>query len=62
MPLDEMGLRGREWMTAEFSWDTVAREVCNAYSGMLHGTPAIGDTARSNAPITSARETSSRID
>jgi glycosyltransferase involved in cell wall biosynthesis len=58
MPLEEMGLRGREWMTAEFSWDTVAREVCNAYSRMLHGTPAIDDTASSNASITSARETS----
>jgi glycosyltransferase involved in cell wall biosynthesis len=58
MALDEMGLRGREWMTAEFSWDTVAREVCNAYSAMLRGEPAISTTAP-NTSIARSRETSS---
>jgi glycosyltransferase involved in cell wall biosynthesis len=60
MPLEEMGLRGREWMTAEFSWDTVAREVCNTYSAIINGAPVIGDTESANASITSsARRTSS---
>jgi glycosyltransferase involved in cell wall biosynthesis len=54
MPLEEMGLRGREWMTSEFSWDKVARDVCNAYSEILRGTPVVGDSASANASIASA--------
>ncbi len=58
MDLEEMGLRGREWMTTEFSWSAVAREVCNTYSVMLRGSPAVGVTADTNGSIASARETS----
>jgi glycosyltransferase involved in cell wall biosynthesis len=57
MPMDEMGLRGREWMTADFSWDAVAREVCNAYSAMLGGTAVMLDAATANASV-AAGETS----
>ena len=60
MRLEEMGRRGREWMAAEFSWDTVARKVCDAYSVMLRGTPVIGDTASANASIAPAGEASPR--
>lgn len=42
MPLAEMGRRGREWVSAEFSWDTVAREVCNTYAAILRGAPILG--------------------
>jgi glycosyltransferase involved in cell wall biosynthesis len=49
MPLQEMGRRGREWMSAEFSWDTIAREVCNAYAMILRGTPILGTSAGSIA-------------
>lgn len=58
MPLEEMGLRGREWMSAEFSWDAVAREVCNTYSLMLRGRPAVGVTAAASTSIAPAGETS----
>lgn len=54
MPREEMGRRGREWMAAEFSWDAVARDVCNAYSTMLHGKPAIGDAAGASSSIAAA--------
>lgn len=54
MPLDQMGQRGREWMAAEFSWDPVAREVCNTYAVMLRGSPVLTDTARAAASITPA--------
>jgi len=60
MPREEMGRRGREWMAAEFSWDAAAREVCNAYSTMLHGKPAIGDTASASDSIAAAGETAPR--
>jgi hypothetical protein len=41
-------------MTSEFSWDKVARDVCNAYSEILRGTPVVGDSASANASIASA--------
>jgi glycosyltransferase involved in cell wall biosynthesis len=31
MPLPEMGRRGRQWMEAEFTWETVAREMLQLY-------------------------------
>lgn len=58
MPLEEMGLRGREWMAAEFSWDAIAREFCNTYSAMLRGVPAIGAAAAADSSIAPAQETS----
>ena len=62
MPLEEMGLRGREWMSAEFSWDAAAREVCNTYSMMLIGAPAIGDTAALRPTSITSAEKPPRID
>ncbi|MGH8013490.1 MAG: glycosyltransferase [Candidatus Binataceae bacterium] len=41
--LPEMGRRGRHWMTAEFSWDRAACEMCNCYSHLLHGRPIFAD-------------------
>jgi glycosyltransferase involved in cell wall biosynthesis len=35
--LNEMGLRGRRWMTDEFSWERVARDMSEAYSSLAHG-------------------------
>jgi glycosyltransferase involved in cell wall biosynthesis len=58
MPLEEMGQRGRRWMSAEFSWDRAAREVCNAYSVMLGGTPMLADTA--SEALAAAGESASR--
>jgi glycosyltransferase involved in cell wall biosynthesis len=56
MPLEDMGQRGREWMAAEFSWDAIAREVCNTYAVMLRGAPMLADTAATSASIAPARE------
>jgi glycosyltransferase involved in cell wall biosynthesis len=56
MPLEEMGQRGREWMAAEFSWDAIAREVCNTYAVMLRGAPMLADSATASASIAPARE------
>jgi len=36
-PLAEMGVRGREWMVADFSWSAAARSMCNAYSSLVYG-------------------------
>ncbi len=60
MPLEEMGRRGREWMSAEFSWDAAAREVCNTYSMMIRGTPILGDTAGARDSIAAASESAPR--
>ena len=54
MPLAAMGQRGREWVAAEFSWESSARQVCNLYSVLLGGTPVLHETARGS--IRSARE------
>ena len=35
MPLREMGSRGRQWMEAEFAWETVAREMLRLYGKLL---------------------------
>lgn len=35
MPLREMGQRGREWMTKEFSWDERAREMAEVYMKLV---------------------------
>ncbi len=59
-PLEEMGQRGREWMSAEFSWDTVAREVCNAYAVILRGAPILGTSANLNESIPGAERSASR--
>ena len=34
-PLSEMGLRGREWMQREFSWDVVAQEMIATYRELI---------------------------
>ena len=34
MPLQEMGLKGREWMRAEFLWSAVARRMLALYQGL----------------------------
>lgn len=35
--LGEMGLRGRAWMEAEYSWAHVGRQMAETYRWMLHG-------------------------
>lgn len=35
MPLDEMGTRGREWMSREFSWDVIAEKMLKVYQGLV---------------------------
>jgi glycosyltransferase involved in cell wall biosynthesis len=35
--LGEMGLRGRAWMEAEYSWAQVGRQMAETYRWMLHG-------------------------
>ncbi len=35
MPLREMGNRGRQWMEAEFTWKTVARNMLQLYGKLL---------------------------
>jgi glycosyltransferase involved in cell wall biosynthesis len=32
MPLREMGLRGRDWMQREFTWDSIAKRMLDLYS------------------------------
>ena len=33
--LQEMGKRGKEWMQAEFSWDTIVQKYIETYSWLL---------------------------
>ncbi len=40
MPLREMGIRGRQWMEAEFNWETVAREMLRLYGKLLGKSPS----------------------
>jgi len=35
MPLQEMGLRGREWMRREFGWDLAASKMVEVYRNLL---------------------------
>jgi glycosyltransferase involved in cell wall biosynthesis len=35
MPLESMGLRGRDWMTKEFSWNPIALRMIQAYVELL---------------------------
>lgn len=35
MPLEEMGRRGREWMSREFSWDVIAGKMFKVYEGLV---------------------------
>jgi len=35
MPLVEMGKKGRAWMRAEFSWDTIAAQTIRVYERMI---------------------------
>jgi glycosyltransferase involved in cell wall biosynthesis len=35
MPLREMGIRGREWMQREFSWDSLAAKMTDVYRNLL---------------------------
>lgn len=37
MPLADMGRRGREWMTNEFSWEPIALRMENVYRSVAHG-------------------------
>jgi len=32
-----MGLRGRQWMAAAFSWDEQARRMLSLYESLVHG-------------------------
>jgi glycosyltransferase involved in cell wall biosynthesis len=59
MPLEQMGERGRQWMAAEFTWDSTAREVCNAYSIILGGVPILSETAGLADTMEPARQSSS---
>ena len=34
MPLREMGRRGREWMSREFSWNVIAEKMFKVYEGL----------------------------
>lgn len=36
---NEMGARGRAWMSRDFSWDSMARTIIDAYSWLLDGGP-----------------------
>ena len=36
MDLKEMGLRGRRWMQEEFSWSSVAMNMCSVYKELLN--------------------------
>ena len=47
MPMHEMGVRGREWMTAEFSWDRAAAATAAVYASI---------SGRSNATSASLNE------
>jgi len=40
--LKEMGLRGRNWMEAEYAWEHIGRKMAETYRWMIHGgnTPA----------------------
>ncbi|MGA2411470.1 MAG: glycosyltransferase, partial [Candidatus Binataceae bacterium] len=49
-PLVAMGARGRQWMTADFSWSTAARTMCNTYSSLAFGKQIL---AHGEAPGTS---------
>jgi glycosyltransferase involved in cell wall biosynthesis len=40
MPLQDMGLRGREWMRNEFSWSAVAKQMLDLYHQVLSMIPA----------------------
>jgi glycosyltransferase involved in cell wall biosynthesis len=35
-PLAAMGLRGRQWMAADFSWDAAARAMCTLYGSLVY--------------------------
>lgn len=35
LPLQEMGLRGREWMEKDFSWESVSGEMLAVYRGFI---------------------------
>ena len=35
MPLAEMGRRGREWMSREFSWEVIAGKMFKVYEGLV---------------------------
>jgi len=35
MPLEEMGKRGREWMSREFSWNVIAEKMFKVYEGLV---------------------------
>jgi glycosyltransferase involved in cell wall biosynthesis len=34
-PLNEMGLRGRDWMQREFGWDTVGKNMAATYRELI---------------------------
>jgi glycogen synthase len=35
MPLGEMGMRGREWMKHDFSWDNTTTKLLDLYRSLL---------------------------
>lgn len=35
--LKEMGLKGKAWMSADFSWDGIAKKMISAYNWLCHG-------------------------
>jgi glycosyltransferase involved in cell wall biosynthesis len=49
-PLAAMGMRGRAWMAADFSWGAVARAMGNIYSSLAYGERMFNaDAAKSSA-------------
>lgn len=46
--LFEMGVRGREWMTAEFSWTHVARQITGTYEWLSGNVTQAPDWVRTN--------------
>jgi glycosyltransferase involved in cell wall biosynthesis len=38
MPLRDMGLRGRDWMKREFTWDTIAKRMLDLYRAIAPST------------------------
>ena len=37
-PRRDMGMRGREWMQRDFSWDTIGARMLAVYAGLLAAT------------------------
>jgi glycosyltransferase involved in cell wall biosynthesis len=50
MPMREMGMRGREWMIAEYSWDRAAAATAAVYAGLTPSrTPSLAELGAQRA-------------